>query len=56
MDPSFDISFAAISGRFDGTLQLWDVREDEPVKSFLVKKNTEAFRTCPNVLIQSCLK
>ena len=45
MDPSFDISFAALSGRFDGTLQLWDVREDEPVKSFLV-----------NVLIQSCLK
>eukprot|EP00434_Breviolum_minutum_P041295 symbB.v1.2.036736.t1/scaffold5124.1/size30633/2 len=34
MDPSFDISFAALSGRFDGTLQLWDVREDEPVKSW----------------------
>ena len=43
MDPSFDISFAALSGRFDGMLHLWDVREDEPVKSFLLK-STEAFK------------
>ncbi|CAK9010711.1 Casein kinase I [Durusdinium trenchii] len=33
MDSSFDLSFAALSGSFDGQLHLWDVREDVPTKS-----------------------
>eukprot|EP00435_Cladocopium_sp_Y103_P047252 s378_g13.t2 len=34
MDHSFHQSFAALSGSFDGSLQLWDVRGDEPLQSW----------------------
>ena len=32
MDRSFHTSFAALSGSFDGSLELWDLRGDEPLR------------------------
>lgn len=33
MDRSFHQSFAALSGSFDGSLELWDLRGDEALQS-----------------------
>ena len=35
MDRSFHQSFAALSGSFDGSLELWDLRKDEPLQGGL---------------------
>ena len=43
MDRSFHQSFAALSGSFDGPLELWDLRGDEPLQSCPTRSVVERF-------------
>jgi len=43
MDRSFHQSFAALSGSFDGSLELWDLRGDEPLQSCPTRSVVERF-------------